>query len=139
MLTPGLIQSSQVMWEGMHLAGSDSVRRMHIDPFLTPVSMKERSKAFSLADVDKRSPEKKNCYTGWGVFLNDCAGVIPKPSSEGHFLTGRSCFPKHFVQRRQKLDLEKLNVRSNTASLVQKPSSLSSGLVFESTASLLQS
>lgn len=65
MLTP--VQSAQVLGEGMHLAGSDSVREMHRDPFLTPVSMIERSKAFGLADVDKRSLEKKNRYTQTGV------------------------------------------------------------------------
>lgn len=51
----------------MHLAGNDSVRRMHIDPFLTPVLMIGRSKAFSLTDVDKRSLEKKSCYSQAGV------------------------------------------------------------------------
>lgn len=51
----------------MDLARNDSVGRMHINPFLTPVSMIGKSKAFSLTDVDTRSPEKKSCYSQAGV------------------------------------------------------------------------
>lgn len=88
------------------------------------MSVTERSKTFGLADVDKRSLEKKSCYTLAAVSSWMTAGIVPKPISKGHLLTVRNCFSKHSVQRRQKLDLEKLNARSNTASLVQKPSCL---------------
>lgn len=47
------------MSEEMHLAGSDSVRRMHTDPFFTPVLIIERSEAFSLTDEDEASGEEK--------------------------------------------------------------------------------
>lgn len=63
------------------------------------MSVTERSKAFGLADVDKRSLEKKSCYTLAAVRSRMTAGIVPKPISKGHLLTVRNRFPKHSVYR----------------------------------------
>lgn len=63
------------------------------------MSVTERSKAFGLADVDKRSLEKKSCYTLAVVHSWMTAGIVPKPVSKGYLLTVRSHFPKHSVYR----------------------------------------
>lgn len=48
------------------------------------MSVTERSKAFGLADVDKRSLEKKSCYTLAAVRSRMTAGIVPKPISKDH-------------------------------------------------------
>lgn len=103
------------------------------------MSATERSKAFGLADVDKRSLEKKSCYSLAVVHSWMTAGIVPKPVSKGHLLSE--------VVSQSTPYTEKAEARLRKTECLIKYWKLSadallfvsSGLVLESTASLLQS